>query len=60
MESNAAKLTKVDLQRCEVEPNLWKLVDPSGITFHIALYVSNLFICYPKGTRAILDKLFIK
>ena len=27
---------------------------------HIALYVDNLFIRYPKGTRVILDKLFIK
>ena len=60
MKSNAATLTKIGLQRCEVEPNLWKLVDPSGITFHIALYVDSLFIRFPKGTRAILDKLLIK
>ena len=60
MKSNAAMLTKIGLHRCKVEPNLWKLVNPSGVTFHIALYVDNLFIRYPKGTRAILDKLFIK
>jgi hypothetical protein len=60
MKSNAATLTKIGLQRCKIEPNLLKLVDTSGVTFHIALYVDNLFICYPKGTRAILDKLFIK
>ncbi len=36
------------------------MVNPSGVTFHIALYVDNLFIRYPKGTRAILDKSFIK
>ncbi len=58
--SNAATLTKIGLQRCEVEPNLWKLVDPSGVNFHIALYVDNILIRYPKGTRAILDKSFIK
>ena len=60
MKSNAATLTKIGLQRCEVEPNLWKQVEPSGVTFYIALYVDNLFISYPKGTRAIFDKLFIK
>ena len=60
MKSNAATLTKIGLQRCEVELKLWKLVDPSGVTFNMALYVNNLFLRYPKGTRAILDKLFIK
>jgi hypothetical protein len=60
MKSNAAALTKIGLQRCKVGPNLWKLVNPSGVTFHIALYVDNLFIRYPKGTCAILDKSFIK
>ena len=33
MKSNAATLTKISLQRCEVEPNFWKLVYPSGVTF---------------------------
>ncbi len=60
MKSNPATLTKIGLQCCEVELNLRKLVDPSSITFHIALYVDNLFIRYPKGPRAILDKSFIK
>ena len=60
IESNATTLTKIGLQRCEVELKLWKLVDPSGVTFNMALYVNNLFLRYPKGTRAILDKPFIK
>jgi hypothetical protein len=58
MTGNGETITSIGFERCPVEPNIWrKTIEDKTIL--IAIYVDDIVVRYPKGSRLLVYKHFL-